>query len=57
MSVFNDHADDLAQATIERLLWDIQALIDQYGPEEGQHIAERTLTSTAKMTLHDAHQL
>lgn len=57
MSVSNYQLEDLAQATVERLMWDIQALIDQYGPEKGQDIAEKTLVSIAKMALNDAPQM
>jgi hypothetical protein len=54
----SDQFDSLAQATAERLLWDIQSLMDQYGPEEGQRIAERTLASIAKMTtLNDVPEM
>ncbi|MGF9762973.1 hypothetical protein AAII07_48240 [Microvirga sp. 0TCS3.31] len=57
MAAFEVRFDDLAQATVERLLWDVQALIDRHGPDEGQGIAERTLASKANMALNDAPQM
>lgn len=49
----NNHFEDLAFATAERLLHDTQVLIDQYGPEKGQQIAERALSALAYRTLRD----
>jgi hypothetical protein len=57
MTASKDQFEDLAQATAERFLWDIQALISQYGSEEGARIAERTLVSITKMALDNAPQM
>jgi hypothetical protein len=46
-----NHFEDLVHATAERFLYDTQALINQYGPEEGQQIAEKVLTALAKTAL------
>jgi len=57
MTNSNESFEILAQVTAERLLWDIQSLIARYGPEEGQRIAKRTLTSIAKMALDGAPEM
>lgn len=49
-----DQFEGLAQHTAERFLRNAQSLIDQYGPEEGQLIARRALTSLAEMALNGA---
>lgn len=51
MTRSNDHLESLAKITAERLLYDTQALIDQYGPDEGQRIAEKALTAMAEASL------